>query len=114
MGEQRNLGKEPERSRTDLERSTSEGALLTIADPSAERLSRLAGEARVTVVKPSEIPSTACDMLSPCAIGAILDDEPIPSIRRAPCAVPQTISSCCRGTVTCGTSAGSSTHPPMS
>jgi leucine dehydrogenase len=64
----------------------AEGAHLAIADTSAERLKRLAGDERISIVGPSEILSVSCDILAPCAIGAILNDNSIPSIQaRAVC-----------------------------
>ena len=52
-----------------------DGARLTLADVNADRAATLADELGATLVSPDAIMSVACDVFSPNALGAILDDE---------------------------------------
>jgi leucine dehydrogenase len=61
-----------------------DGARLTLADVNADRAKSLAKELDATVVAPDAIMSVACDVFSPNALGAILDDA---GIARLDCAV---------------------------
>jgi leucine dehydrogenase len=61
-----------------------EGAQVTIADIDAERAVTLADEVGGEAVAPDEIMGVACDVFSPNALGAILDDE---GIARLDCAI---------------------------
>ena len=61
-----------------------DGARLTLADVNAARAEALAGELGGQAVAPYAIMSTGCDVFSPNALGAILDDE---GIARLDCAV---------------------------
>jgi len=62
------------------------GAQLTIADISAEQVSGWAADDRVRVVSPADILGATCDILAPCAIGGVLNDDSIPAIQaRAVC-----------------------------
>jgi leucine dehydrogenase len=61
-----------------------EGAKLTLADINAARASALASELGASVAASDAIMSVACDVFSPNALGAILDDE---GIARLDCAV---------------------------
>ncbi len=56
---------------------TKEGARLTLADIGAERATKLAEELDAYTVASDAIMSVACDVFSPNALGAILDDEGI-------------------------------------
>ncbi|RKF22055.1 Glu/Leu/Phe/Val dehydrogenase [Altericroceibacterium spongiae] len=55
----------------------SEGARLTVADINAERAKALAAALGADAVSTDDILSVECDVLSPNALGAILDDESI-------------------------------------
>jgi leucine dehydrogenase len=57
-----------------------EGAKIYGADVDAERLSR-AGHLGVEIVPTSEILTVECDILAPCALGAVLNPETIPQLR---------------------------------
>jgi leucine dehydrogenase len=57
------------------------GARLTLADIDEARAARLAAELGGTAVPAGEIMEVECDVCSPCALGAILDDESIPRLR---------------------------------
>ena len=52
-----------------------DGARLTVADVNADRATTLAQELDATLVAPEAILGVTCDVLSPNALGAILDDE---------------------------------------
>ena len=57
------------------------GCKLTITDVNRENLARAADQFRATVVTPDEILATECDVLAPCALGAVFDDRTIPALR---------------------------------
>ena len=57
-----------------------DGARLTLADIHADGVKALAEELGAGVVAPDQILTTQCDVLSPNALGAILDDESIASL----------------------------------
>lgn len=64
----------------------ADGARLTIADISAKQLERWADDDRVSITTPAEILRVPCDILAPCAVGAVLNDDTIPAMRaRAVC-----------------------------
>ena len=54
-----------------------EGARLTLSDISEDRVAELAKELNADTVAPDAIMSVACDVFSPNALGAILNDEGI-------------------------------------
>jgi leucine dehydrogenase len=56
------------------------GARLIVADLHAPRAERAAAEFGARVVGTGEILATPCDVLAPCALGAILDDASIPAL----------------------------------
>ena len=57
------------------------GAKLTLADVDADRAARLAGELGGVAIDAGAIMDTECDVLSPNALGAILDDDGIARIK---------------------------------
>ena len=57
--------------------AAAEGARLSIADVDAKRAQTLAGETGAQVVDPNRLLSLAADVVSPCALGAILTAETI-------------------------------------
>ncbi|MGN6496790.1 MAG: Leu/Phe/Val dehydrogenase [Tsuneonella sp.] len=61
-----------------------DGAKLVVADMDAARAQALAAEVDGEVVSPEQIMSVGCDVFSPNALGAILDDE---GIARLDCAI---------------------------
>ncbi|MFL0356953.1 Leu/Phe/Val dehydrogenase [Erythrobacter sp. GH1-10] len=61
-----------------------DGAKLTLADMNAERAARMAAELGAEAVDADAIMSTPCEVLSPNALGAILDDD---SIEALDCAI---------------------------
>jgi len=56
------------------------GARITVADVNEAAIARLREEIEVSVVDPNEILSVQCDVLAPCALGAVINDETLPSI----------------------------------
>jgi leucine dehydrogenase len=54
------------------------GAKLVLADVAPERVQALAKELDAEVGDPSTILRTECDILAPCALGAIVNDETLP------------------------------------
>lgn len=59
----------------------AEGAKLSIADVDQEKAQKLADRSGGKVVSPDEILTLEADVLSPCALGAILDDKSIPALK---------------------------------
>ena len=57
--------------------ATAEGAKLSIADVDAEKAKKLADATKGTVVEPKDILFLEADVVSPCALGAILDEQSI-------------------------------------
>jgi leucine dehydrogenase len=58
-----------------------EGAKVLAADLDPERTGRARAELGVEIVAPGEILEAECDVLAPCALGAVLDDHSIPKLR---------------------------------
>jgi leucine dehydrogenase len=61
--------------------ASAEGARLSIADVDAAKAQKLADAVGGTVVDPGEILGLEADVLSPCALGAILDAETIAALK---------------------------------
>jgi leucine dehydrogenase len=59
----------------------AEGAKLSIADVDPAKARHLAEQAGGTAVSPDAILSLEADVLSPCALGAILNEETIPRLK---------------------------------
>jgi len=57
------------------------GASLVVSDIHDERVDRVVREFDAEAVAPSEILTVECDVLAPCALGAVLDDATIPALR---------------------------------
>jgi leucine dehydrogenase len=57
------------------------GANVTIADIDQEKTSLLASQYSVNVVPPEEIHRLDVDVYSPCAMGAVLNDQTVPELR---------------------------------
>jgi leucine dehydrogenase len=62
------------------ERLAAEGALLVVADVNNDRVRMAVDKLGAAPVPPSEIVTTRCDILAPCALGAVLDDTTIPRL----------------------------------
>jgi leucine dehydrogenase len=63
--------------------AAAEGARLSIADVDGQRASALAQAVGGVAVDPADIMAIECDVLSPCALGAILNETTIPALRTA-------------------------------
>jgi leucine dehydrogenase len=61
--------------------AAAEGARLSIADVDPAKAQKLADAAGGKVVGADEILGVEADVLSPCALGAILDEQTIPALR---------------------------------
>ena len=59
----------------------AEGAQLSIADVDESKAKKLAKRAGAKVVSPDEILALEADVLSPCALGAILNETTIPQLK---------------------------------
>lgn len=62
-------------------RLAGDGAKLYVGDIDAERARRVGEEVGATVVGAAEVLTVECDILSPNAVGGVLDDEVIPRLR---------------------------------
>jgi len=58
-----------------------EGAKIVAADLNEEATKRAKQEFGATLVKPDEIYDVECDILSPCALGGVLNDKTIPRLK---------------------------------
>ena len=56
------------------------GARLTVSDINKDNVQRCVNEFNAQVVEPSDIYSVQCDIIAPCALGAILNDDTIPQL----------------------------------
>jgi leucine dehydrogenase len=61
--------------------AAAEGARLSIADIDPAKAQKLAGAVNGTVVSADAVLTTEADVLSPCALGAILDEQSIAALR---------------------------------
>jgi leucine dehydrogenase len=61
--------------------AAAEGARISIADVDAARAEKLAAETNGTVIAPAEILFLEADVVSPCALGAILTEESIAGLK---------------------------------
>ena len=61
--------------------AAAEGAKLSIADVDAGRAGKLAAQTGGTVVAPADILGIEADVVSPCALGAILTEESIAALK---------------------------------
>jgi leucine dehydrogenase len=57
------------------------GARLVVADVDPDRVARLVAEVQASVVAPDRILEIQADVLSPCALGGVLNDTTIPTLR---------------------------------
>jgi leucine dehydrogenase len=64
-----------------VEYLAKEGALLTVTDIDAAKTSKTAAQFNAKSVGPDEITSVECDVFSPCAMGAVVNDASIGQIK---------------------------------
>lgn len=60
---------------------SEEGAKLIVTDINKEAVKRVQEEFGAEAVDPADIYAVECDVFSPCALGAILNDETIPQLK---------------------------------
>ncbi|MHB1652215.1 MAG: Leu/Phe/Val dehydrogenase [Desulfitobacteriaceae bacterium] len=60
---------------------TDEGARLIVTDINPEAVKRVVREFVATPVLPEEVFGVKCDILAPCALGAVINDETIPQLK---------------------------------
>ena len=61
--------------------AATEGAIVSVSDIDAARLLTLADETGARPLAPAAALSTECEILAPCAMGGVLNDETIPLLR---------------------------------
>lgn len=59
----------------------AESAELTVSDVDPERAADVAAGVGARVVDTAVAPATECDVLAPCALGAVINDETLPGLR---------------------------------
>lgn len=59
---------------------TKEGAIVLVTDIYDEKARAIATETGAQVIRPEDVFTTACDIFSPNALGAILNDDTIPNL----------------------------------
>jgi glutamate dehydrogenase/leucine dehydrogenase len=57
-----------------------DGARLTVADVNPDAAARAADEFGAEVVDPAKVHATSCDILAPCALGAVVNDTTLPEL----------------------------------
>ncbi|MCB0379293.1 MAG: Glu/Leu/Phe/Val dehydrogenase [Bdellovibrionales bacterium] len=60
---------------------TEEGAQVTIADIEQERVAQIAETYNCEAVAPDQILEVECDVLAPCALGGVINDQSIPKLK---------------------------------
>jgi len=60
-----------------------DGAKIIVSDIIQEHLDEAVHKYGATIISPDDILSVECDVLSPCALGAILNDDTIPNLKTA-------------------------------
>ncbi len=58
-----------------------EGAVITVTDIDKEKLDRIESIYKVNVVAPDQIISSECDVFAPCALGAVIDDRTVETLK---------------------------------
>lgn len=64
-----------------VEELTRDGAEVTVSDIDADKCKKVEKQFNVKVVAPDQILSIDCDVLAPCALGAIFNDQTIPKLK---------------------------------
>jgi leucine dehydrogenase len=62
------------------ERLAAEGAHLAVADVNEDRVRLAVNTLGATPVSPADIVTTRCDVLAPCALGAVLNETTVPRL----------------------------------
>jgi leucine dehydrogenase len=58
-----------------------EGAIVTVADIDPERVQRITSKYGLKAVDPEQIITSECDVLAPCALGAVINDKTINNLK---------------------------------
>jgi leucine dehydrogenase len=58
-----------------------EGAGLIVSDVDTKALERARSELKAEIVSPDQVITVPCDVLSPCAVGSVINRETIPKLR---------------------------------
>lgn len=58
-----------------------DGAIVTVADIDSERVKKCTDQFKATSVSPDKILFTDCDILAPCALGAIVNDQSLGQLK---------------------------------
>lgn len=64
-----------------IEELVREGAQLTVSDIDVDKCKKVEKQFNVKVVAPDQILFAECDVLAPCALGAIINDQSLPKIK---------------------------------
>lgn len=64
-----------------VEYLVKEGASVTVADIDKERVQRTASKFGLTAIDPDQIITSECDILAPCALGAVVNDSTISKLK---------------------------------
>lgn len=64
-----------------VEYLVKEGAVVTVADIDKERVQKLVDKLGVATVAPDKIITSECDVLAPCAMGAVINDNTITQLK---------------------------------
>jgi leucine dehydrogenase len=61
--------------------AAADGAQVLIADVAADRAAQIAAETGGLAIAPERALVTECEILSPCALGGVINDETVPQLR---------------------------------
>jgi leucine dehydrogenase len=59
----------------------AEGAEVVVADPNVDNLGRVVADFKVDTCSHDQVLETECDVLAPCALGAVINKETVPKMR---------------------------------
>ena len=60
---------------------TDAGAVVSVADVDVDAVARVVNDFAVDTVEPEKVHAAACDVLAPCALGAVIRDDTIPELK---------------------------------
>ncbi len=64
-----------------VEYLVKEGAVVTVADIDKDKVQRIASKFNLTALDPEAIVTSECDVLAPCALGAVINDQTLPKLK---------------------------------
>lgn len=59
----------------------NEGAVVFVGDIDKEKLERVKAESKVEIVTPEEVVTMECDIFSPCALGAVINNDTVEKLK---------------------------------